>query len=205
MAISAPGAIISHGIRWRVQGIPLQSRTTINVLRQGRYADCLDLPTRRRAARLLRLELHDRAPVDTGSLRQSIVSNGEYVHLGPRPYNRQRLKAIRAGRTYKQRKRGPVVKAKYYALPANVTSHMPEYIEEAIEAVSEQIEQLCLDMQAAERETFDLDVALAGTRASFSGQILRGAQPPGIPPDALRARRRSAARRSSGPGVRRRR
>ena len=158
---------------------------------------------RRRGARLLRLELHTEAPVDTGSLRQSIVNNGEFVHLGPRPYNRQRLLAIRAGRTYRQRKKGPVVKAKYYALPANVTSFMPEYIEKSIDTVSAQIEQLCLDMQAAQQEAFDLQAVIAGQ--GIGTRIFRGAQPEGRPPAALRSRRVVAGRRSSGPGVRRRR
>lgn len=198
MALSGPGAIVFYSLRWRVQGTPGQSRTTINLLRQGQHADCLDQAMRRRAARLLVPLLRKYVPVDTGELRQSIVNNGEFVHLGPRPYNRQRLKAIREGRTYRQRKRGPVVKAKYYALPANVTSRMPEYIERAIEEVSLEIVRLCQQTRDADTEMRDLQAVLAGQ------PILRGAQRPGRPPDALRARRRAAIRASSGPGIRRR-
>ena len=193
MAISNPGVVISHGLRWQVQGIPVQSRTTIKVLRQGQYADCLDLPLRRRAARLLVLALRKYVPVDTGQLRQSIVGNGEFVHMGPKPYNRQRLKAIREGRTYKQRKRGRVVQAKYYALPANVSSGMPEYIETAIDEVSLQIRQLCDDAQNAAREMFELQAVIYR-----GGRPVRGAQPEGRPPAALAARRRTAIRQSSG-------
>lgn len=193
MALSGPGVINEQGIYWEVLGKPYSNRTAIRVLRRGPYAEYLDRPMRTRLARMLVLELRARVPVDTGMLRESIYNNGEWVFLGPRPYNRNRLKAIRAGRVYKPRKRNPKL-AKYYALPANERSRNPEYVEESISAVTGTALDSIQQQQRVERELYDLVAVIDRT------QPIRGVQP--LRPN--QAARRAAIRGSPRGNFRRR-
>lgn len=195
MALGNAGTITSHGLVWRVQGTPHKSRTSINLMRQGQYAQYLDVPTRKRAVVDLGKVMEPYIPVDTGMLKASKVVLGEYLFLGPKPYNRQKLKAQQAGRIYKQRKRGPVVKAKWYALPANVRSYQPEYIERAIDVVSRRIVRRIQQQQQAEEELERLRAAAAlGVRRYGGATRPRPAAPIRLGPGAVRQLRRGPVR-----------
>lgn len=170
MAIGSAQRFESHGLTWEITGTPYVRRTRIRLLRTGECAKFLDGGIRRRAARRAVLVLKRNAPVDTGKLRESIHNVDDAVIIGPKPYNRQKLKAQRAGRIYKQRKRGRVKLAKWYALPANVRSRQPEYVERSLAMVSKEIKDLCDGVVSAERDMFDLAAILAGE------PIRRGAQ-----------------------------
>ena len=160
----------SVGLVWSIRGQPYSRRTRIELLSRGKYAQCLrdHQPLRLAAAQTLVAQLQMLAPVDTGSLRASIRleqgGRNPIVSLGPEPYNRQRLVATLAGRIYKQRKRGRVVLAKHYGIPANARSGSPSYIERSIDVASRQIVGLCKKFEEAAAQAASLDTAITGRR-----------------------------------------
>lgn len=133
------------------------------MLLQGRYARVLRQYPHIRAQYIPELaqELYARVPVATGMLRASVriefLGRSPQVSLGPEPFNRARLLAQQAGRTYTPRKRRPKL-SRYYALPANANSRRVEYLEDSIEYVSIKIEQECQMILRAEQ---DIDGGLA--------------------------------------------
>ena len=117
MPINRPQRYTSQGLVWNITGTPYVRRTRIRLLQQNRFG----IGLRRVAARDLVLTLRRRAPVRTGRLRLSIHNEGDAAILGPRIY-RNPLTGDRP--------------EQFYALPANVRSRRPYYIEKSIFAVS---------------------------------------------------------------------
>lgn len=195
--LGSAGTIQSNGLVWKIEGTPLVRRTRIRLLKEGRYSEQITVGFRMRAARMLLNEMKPNIPVDTGSLQNSAHTTGDSMILGPRKYNRARLKAIRAGRVYKKRGRGRPRLTGFYGLLANERSRNTGYIEAAIHAVSEELVQILEGTQGVERDERDLQTALAGQR------IARGAQP--FEQADFRLRNRLANIRSSSgfPGRRR--
>ena len=160
----------SVGLVWSIRGMPYSRRTRIELLSRGKYAQCLKdhADLRLIAAQTLVGTLQQLVPVDTGSLRASIRleqgGRNPVVSLGPEPYNRQRMVATLAGRVYRQRKRGRVVLAKYYGIPANHRSGSPSYIERSIDVASKQIIMLCKKFEQVDAEAASLTTAIAGGR-----------------------------------------
>lgn len=166
--------MVFFGLRWHVQGTPGARRTTIRLMKQGQHKELLTPEVRRGAVHNALQHMLPNIPVDTGKLKQSAVVINDMLVLGPKPYNRQKLLAERAGRKYRQRKKGPVVKAKWYALPANTRSRMPGYIENALEAASKDLINQLQGQEAqarAAQEQANLDAFLGGA------PLRRGAVP----------------------------
>ena len=122
MPIARPQRYTSQGLVWNITGTPYVRRTRIRLLQQNRFG----IGLRRVAARDLVLTLRRRAPVRTGRLRLSIHNEGDAAILGPRIY-RNPLTGDRP--------------EQFYALPANVRSRRPYYIEQSIGIVSRNILQ----------------------------------------------------------------
>lgn len=190
MPIRHPQRLTIGALTWEITGTPHRRRTRIRLLRQGPFADQLTVEIRRRAARDAVLELRGRAPVDTGELRQSIHNQNDNTLIGPRPYNRSRLKAIRAGRSYKPRKAGGPRLARYYALPANVRSRRPAYIEQSLRAVTTRIQALLSAQSNVDDAIVQLEDALV-VGAVRSRLVFRPAQPGPLPPPRPAPRIRS--------------
>ena len=166
-----PGRYEASGLVWSIRGAPYARRTRITLLIQGPFAQCLrDHPElRTNALQTLTRALQVNTPTDTGSLVASVRIEGMgagAVSLGPEPYNRARLKAAQAGRIYKQRVRRPKP-SKFYAIPANVRSGQPSYIENSIDLASAEVAKLCMKISAAEAKQRQLEATLAG-RPSFA-------------------------------------
>ena len=167
MAISsAPTKFNVRGLVWSIRGEPYTRRTRIELLLQGPYAMCLrENPTLRIGAINTAVgALRINTPVDTGQLRRSIrVSNrggSPVISLGPEPYDRALLKSIQAGRPLQRRRGKRVVLSKYYALPANATSHRPEYIERSLRTASGPIITACRNYASIAKEEAALELAI---------------------------------------------
>ena len=168
--MALPGEYTSSGLVWSIQGAPYARRTRITLLIQGRFAPCLrDHPElQREALQTLTRALQIATPVDTGSLQASVRietlgAGAGAVSLGPEPYNRAQLKAVQAGRIYRRRVRRPKP-SRYYAIPANIRSGNPEYIERSINQASIQVAKLCVKLDEAEAKQRTLGTILAGGR-----------------------------------------
>ena len=168
MPISQPGYVRpSRGTVWWITGVPYKSQTRIRLLARGKYAECIrnhpelvDIATT-----VLVEELRNRAPVHTGRLRSSIHVTGRgrfaSVLLGPDPFDRYNVVRAMEGKPPRQhrgwrpgggrRRTGRAPLAKYYALPANVRSRRPAYVEQAIDAAAARLVELCKQFDAADR------------------------------------------------------
>jgi len=173
MPISGPRKMRSRGLVFDVRGRPGQRRTAIALLLQGPWAATMRRTPglRRQIVQDVSRRLRAGAPVDTGKLRASIhysvIGRGPMAVLGPQPYDRRKMK----NPGVRRRRPGRPKLARFYALPANVTSRRKGYVDRAVYRAAAKAQRPLQQAQTMQR-----NIRRAQTMAGPTGIIGRVAK-----------------------------
>ena len=167
MPITRPQRYHYKGLEWEITGTPGVRETKVRLLASGRWGRALqrDIGLRYRAARDLTLTARQKSEgsIDTGQRNLSMRNEGTYFIAGPKPFNRAELKAKRAGRQYRPRKRNPR-KSGNYALYSNRTSRTPGWLDDSIHDVSDRMIRVLIQIEQAQSQGQSLAAALRSRR-----------------------------------------
>lgn len=164
MPIDRPQRYHYKGLEWEITGTPGVRETKVRLLIAGRWSKILerDIGLRMRAARDLTLTARQKSEgsIDTGQRNLSMRNEGTYFIVGPKPYDRTRLKARRAGREVKRRRRGRPRLSRYYALYSNRTSRTPGWLDDSIHDVSDRLIRVLIQIEQAQAQGQSLTAVL---------------------------------------------